>query len=144
MSKMTLKDISKEMRDIDIAMLSTHAENGQIAGRPMSNNREVDYDGDNYYFAFDQTMMVADIARDPKVSLTFQGKTGLFGHDLFLASVEGQGELIRDKASFKTHWTSGLDHWFKSGVDTPGLILIKVHATRIHYWRGQDEGELLL
>jgi len=144
MSKLTLKDLAKEMRDIDIAMLSTHAENGQIAGRPMSNNREVDYDGDSYYFTWEQAMMVSDISRDPKVMLAFQGKKGLFGHDLFLASVEGRAELIHDKAAFKAHWTSDLDHWFKHGVDTPGIVLIKVHATRIHYWLGQDDGELLL
>lgn len=47
MTKMSLADISKKMRDIDVAMLSTHTDGGAIAGRPMSNNREVDYDGDS-------------------------------------------------------------------------------------------------
>ena len=28
------------------------------------------------------------------------------------------------------------------GPDTPGLVLIKVHAKRIHYWDGDDSGEL--
>jgi general stress protein 26 len=47
MPQMSLSDISEKMRDIDIAMLCTHTEGGAIAGRPMSNNREVDYDGDS-------------------------------------------------------------------------------------------------
>ena len=35
--------------------------------------------------------------------------------------------------------------WFKEGVDTPGLVLIKVHARRIKYWDGvKGEGELKL
>jgi general stress protein 26 len=110
----------------------------------MSNNREVEFNGDSFYFTWDQTLTVHDIERDPKVSLAFQGKTGLFGHDLFLASVEGQAEIIRDKSRFQEHWTPDLDHWFEKGVDTPGLAMIKVHASRIHYWSGKDDGEIIL
>jgi general stress protein 26 len=71
MSGMNLSEIAEKMRDIDIAMLSTHTEGDAIAARPMSNNREVDYDGDSYYFTWDQSRMVEDIERQPKVSLTF-------------------------------------------------------------------------
>ena len=46
MSQLTLADLSDKMRDIDFAMLSTHAEGGEIAGRPMSNNGDVAYEGD--------------------------------------------------------------------------------------------------
>lgn len=38
--------------------------------------------------------------------------------------------------------TTDLDRWFEQGVDTPGLVLIRVAAARIHYWDGEDEGEL--
>lgn len=34
----TLADIAQDMAGIDIAILSTHTENGEIANRPMSNN----------------------------------------------------------------------------------------------------------
>ena len=55
MSELTLSDISEKMRDIDFAMLSTRTSGGQIAARPMSNNRQVDYDGDNYFFTCQDT-----------------------------------------------------------------------------------------
>ena len=61
MTDKTLSDLSKKMRDIDIAMLSTHTEGGAIAGRPMSNNGEVEYDGASYYFTWETSRMVADI-----------------------------------------------------------------------------------
>ena len=141
---MTLAEISEKMRDIDFTMLSTHAANGAIGARPMSNNRDVDYDGDSFYFTSDDTLMVQDIARDPQVGLSFQGKAGMLGMRPFFVAIEGQAELIRDKAQFEAHWTKDLERWFKDGVDTPGLVLIKVSGERAHYWDGEDEGELSL
>ena len=138
----TLADLSEKMRDIDFAMLSTRTEGGAIAARPMSNNRQVDYDGASYYFAMDDTRTVHDIGRDPQVGLSFLGKSGVLGMRPFFVAVEGRGALIRDKAQFEEHWNPDLDRWFDQGVDTPGLVLIKVAATRVHYWDGEDEGEL--
>jgi general stress protein 26 len=138
----TLAEISEKMRDIDFTMLSTRAANGAIGARPMSNNRDVDYDGDSFYFTSDDTLMVQDIARDPQVGLSFQGKAGMLGMRPFFVAIEGRAELIRDKGQFEAHWNKDLERWFKEGVDTPGLVLIKVHASRIHYWDGEDEGEI--
>jgi general stress protein 26 len=140
----TLSEIAEGMRDIDFAMLTTHGPDGTIAARPMSNNREVDYDGDSYYFTWGSSLMVADIGRDPRVALTFQGKAGLLGLRPFFVAVEGDAELVRDKARFAEHWSKGLDRWFTEGVDTPGVVMIHVRATRIHYWDGEDEGEVTL
>ena len=140
----TLAELSEKMRDIDFAMLSTHAQGGAIGARPMSNNREVDYDGDSYYFTWADARMVEDIEADPQVGLSFLGKSGLLGMRPFFVAVEGKAESVRDKAAFAEHWTKGLDRWFEQGVDTPGLAMIKVHAARLHYWDGEDEGELAL
>lgn len=139
---LTLPDIAKEMKHIDLLMLSTFAENGAIAARPMSNNKDVDYDGDSFFFALDDTTVVTDIARNPTVSLSLQGSKGLLGKPPIFIAVEGRGELIRDKAAFEAHWVSDLERWFEQGVDTPGLVLIKVHASLVHYWDGEDEGEI--
>ena len=142
MADLSLKDIAEKMRDIDFAVLSTRTEGGAIAGRPMSNNREVEFDGDSYFFACDDTRTVSDIRRDANVGLAFQAKSGMLGLKPFFLTVEGRAELIQDKGRFAEHWDKDLDAWFKQGVDTPGLTLIKVHAGRLHYWDGYDEGEL--
>ncbi len=144
MAEMTLEQISEKMRDIDFAVLSTRTDNGALAGRPMSNNREVDYDGDSYFFTCDDTRTVADIQRDPNVGLAYQAKSGMLGLKPFFLTVEGRASLIKDKAEFARRWTKDLDAWFKQGIDTPGLTLIKVNARRLHYWDGFDEGELRL
>ena len=140
----TLSDIAEKMRDIDFAMLSTRTQGGAIASRPMSNNRQVTFAGDSFFFSLDDTRTVSDIAHDPQVGLGYQGKAGMLGMRPFFVAVEGKAELIRDKARFAEHWNPDLDRWFEQGVDTPGLSLIKVAAKRLHYWDGEDEGELTL
>jgi general stress protein 26 len=138
----TLPDLAEDMRGIDIAMLSTLTEAGEIASRPMSNNRDVAYDGRSHYFTRAETRMVHDIERDPKVGLAFSTPPGILsGAGLFVA-VEGRAEVVRDKAAFAAHWNPDLERWFEDGVDTPGLVMLTVHAERIKYWRGEEQGEI--
>ena len=144
MSTWTLQELAKKMADIDYLMFSTRAENGQLAARPMSNNEDVDYDGSSWYFTWADSRMIDDIRRDAAVGLSFQGKAHLFGAPPLFISVEGNAELITDQAAFKEHWDDSMDRWFKQGPATPGIILIKVKANRIHYWDGEDEGEVTL
>ena len=144
MAEMTLEEVSEKMRDIDFAILSTRTEGGSVAGRPMSNNREVEFDGDSFFFTCEDTRTVADIRRDPNVGLGYQSKSGMLHMKPFFLTVEGRASLIEDKSQFAEHWTKDLEAWFKEGIDTPGLTLIKVEAERLHYWDGYEEGELEL
>lgn len=139
--KKTLTDIAKEMRDIDFTLMSTIAEDGSIATRPMSNNRDVEFDGDSYFFTDEVTTAAKDLARDPTVGLSLQGKAGWLGKPPIFITIEGRAELIRDRIQFRAHWHKGLELWW-DGPDAPGIVLIKVHADRIHYWDGLDEGEV--
>jgi general stress protein 26 len=142
MTQKNLADIAAKMRGIDIAMLSTKTADGEIASRPMSNNGDVDYDGDSYFFTLAASRMVGDIEKDARVSLSFSIEPGLLSGDGLFVAVEGTAAVIRDKASFKRHWVPDLDIWFEQGVNTPDLVMLKVHATRIKYWKGEEQGEL--
>ena len=142
MADKSLAELAGKMKDIDFAVLSTRTENGAIAARPMSNNREVEFDGDAYFFTCDDTRTVADIGRDPQVGLAYQAKSGMLGLRPFFLTIEGRAALIRDKGQFAAHWTKDLGAWFEQGIDTPGLVLVKVSAERVHYWDGYEEGEI--
>jgi len=144
MSEMTLPDLAAKMRKIDFTLLTTRTEGGALAARPMSNNGDVDFDGDSYFFAYESARSVSDIARDPNVSLSLQGSAGLLGKPPLFITIQGRAELVRDKAVFAEHWTSDLDRWFEDGIDTPGVVMIHVHASRLHYWDGTDEGEIIV
>ena len=142
MSDMSLKELAKKIGDIDFTMLSTRAQGGQIASRPMSNNGDVEFDGDSYFFSYENTHTIDDIKRDPNVGLALQGKAGLLGKPPLFISIEATAELIGDKTTFEQHWQKELDRWFPQGVDTPGIVLIKAHAERITYWDGEEQGDV--
>lgn len=138
----TLPDLAKKMADLDFAMLFTRSEGGELAGRPMSNNGEVEFEGDAYFFTYSSSRIAQDIAKDTKVGLSYQGSGGLLGKPPIFIALEADGSLIRNKAAFAERWSKDLDRWFEQGVDTPGLVMIKVSATRIHYWDGVQEGDV--
>ncbi len=142
MTTMTTQELSKAMSKIDFAMFTTRAENGALASRPMSNNGEVEWSGDSFYFSWDSASTIADIKRDPEVALSFQGGGHLLGKPPLFIAIEGHASLIQDKARFKEHWHKELDRWFPDGVDSDGLILIQVHADRAHFWDGEEDNEV--
>lgn len=140
---LTLEDISKEMRRIDICMMTTRDANGMLESRPMSNNRDVEYAGDSYFFTLDTNQFVQDLRKDPHVCLVYEAYRHLRLSHLYIC-VSGNAVLSQDKNEFKAHWAKSCDKWFKQGVDTSGLTLIKVSAQHIKYWDGFDHGEVYL
>lgn len=138
MADKTLQDVAEIMRDIDLCMLTTTTSNGMLASRPMSNNGEVEYDGNSYFFTWEGSRMVSDIELDSGVNLTFQGDDDIF------ISIGGKAEVTRSKDKMAEHWQEELSSWFEEGLDTPGIAMITVIAKHIKYWQGEDEGEVKL
>ena len=142
MSDMTLQELAKAMGKIDFAMLTTRTEGGRLATRPMSNNGDVEFDGDSFYFSWDTARTVSDIAKDPQVALSFQGKAGILGKPPLYVAIEGTADIVRDKSAFAAHWNADLERWFPEGIYTQAMVMLHVHADRIHYWDGSNEGEI--
>ena len=143
----SLAEISDAMKQIDFCTLATQAGGGAIGARPMSNNRNVEYDGDAWFFTYGDRRMVVDIERDPHVGVTYLGSAGLkglFGAPGAFIHVEGSAQVIREPAQFERHWDKSLDRWFPQGPTTPGTVMLQVTAARIHYWDGEEEGEVTL
>ncbi|WP_077966436.1 pyridoxamine 5'-phosphate oxidase family protein [Ensifer adhaerens] len=141
---LTLSDISKELKSIDFGMLSTKKADGTISSRPMSNNGEVEYDGDTWFFCYDQSSKIADIKADPQVGLTYTASPSLLGKPGMFIAIEGEASLVEDKEALATHWVSDLERWFPQGIDTPGILLIKVRASQVSYWDGDETGTITL
>ncbi|MGR9271535.1 pyridoxamine 5'-phosphate oxidase family protein (plasmid) [Rhizobium leguminosarum] len=144
MASMTLEDLSSQLKKIDFCMLSTNAGSGRISARPMSNNGDVEYDGDSWFFSYEDSRKITEIEGVDSVSLTFTAPPSLLGKPGIFIAVEGVASLVRDKAALEEHWIPDLERWFPDGVDTPGIVLIKVSASSIRYWDGEENGEVAL
>lgn len=120
--------VADAMAKIDFCMMQTVGEHG-VNTRPMSNNGEVQYDGDNWFFARASSTKVEEITADDRVQLTFSDPEG----PSFI-SVWGTGQVVSDVALKKKLWHEGLERWFKNGPEDPEVTLLKVSANRIQTW----------
>lgn len=144
MSEMSLHDLSKKMAKMDFAMMATRSADGTLTARLMSNNGDVEYDGDSYFFADGNSRKIADLRSDRHVTLNYTGAVGMLGGSPTFIAIEGSSDLIQNKAAFAEHWTKDLDRYFPDGIETPGLVMIRVTAETIRYWDGSDEGDIKL
>ncbi len=136
MATLSLATMAKHMKQIDICMFTTLTARGGLNSRPMSNNKDVTWKGDSYFFTMEKTKKIKEIESNPNVMLNFEGDKDLF------ITVSGKAKLIRDKQSFQEHWVPDLDRWFAKGIDTKGLVLVHVKGMKLHYWQREKEGEL--
>jgi general stress protein 26 len=127
------REIAELIKDIDICMFVTRS-NGSVRGRPMSNNGNVEFDGDNWFFSYRDSGKVAEIQDDPAVQLAFVAtEQGTW------VSVEGQAEIVEDDARKRQLWQKDLEAWFEGGPDDNRIVLVKVRAQRIHAWANGEE-----
>jgi general stress protein 26 len=136
MEKKKIGFISNKMKELDICMLSTTGGRGVVSTRPMSNNRQVKYNGESFFFTDKNTQKVRDVTKNSSVSLSFTGKKGLY------IIVKGKARIIKSKELMEEHWVPSLEQWFKDGIDTKGLVMLAVKAQSIHYWVNYKEGEI--
>ncbi len=138
MAKKTTKGIEKiveMMRDLDFCMLTTHTGDGQLHARPMSNNREVEFDGDVWFFSAADSRKVEEIQADSEVELSFADI-----QKFRFISMSGTAEIVTDTKKKEDLWIEDLERWFEGGPDSEEIVLIKVTPSTIEYWDGEDGG----
>lgn len=134
-SQQDVSTIAALMRKLDLCMLTTRAADGGFHTRPMSNNGEVEFDGDVWFFADAESRMAREIENDPQVSIAFSRDD----RGLWLA-LEGQASIVRDVAKKRELWLAELERWFESGPDDDRVVLIRVAAERAERWGSAGDG----
>ena len=130
-----LPAIAELLAKLDICMLTSRAGDGTLHGRPMSNNGEVEYDGDSWFFAAADSRKVREIEADPQVELAF-----IDSRAATWVNVEGVASIVRDDLAAKRRlWLTDLERWFPDGPDDPSVVLIKVHARHVDAWSSAGE-----
>ena len=135
----SITQVANMMRDLDYCMFTTRAEDGGLRSRPMSNNGEVEFDGDVWFFSAAESRKVAEIEVDPLVELSYSDS------DRFLfISMSGTAAIVRDIAKKRELWIDELERWFEDGPDDEDVVLIKVTPSVVAYWNGEENNEVAL
>lgn len=118
--------VTEIINDAKIGMLATIGNNGAIAIRPLVVQQVLD-DGDLWFITDAEASLVAEVKGNDTVNVSFSGKDAW-------VSVSGTAEVVEDSAKSRELWNPVVDAWFPDGPDTPGLVLLHVHADSAQYW----------
>jgi general stress protein 26 len=120
--------VAELIKDINIAMMTTEAEDGLLHSRPMA-TQKTEFDGTLWFFSGLRTGKVNEIDWNPEVNLSYAepGKTRY-------VSVSGTAEVVDDRAKMAELWSDIYKAWFPQGLDDPDLCLMKVEVTFAEYW----------
>ena len=135
--KLDKKMIADARKDVDICMMTTISAQGRLHSRPMSNNKEVEWDGTTWFFAEVDSSQVQEIESNPNVNLGYSRPD-----KILFVSLTGRGSIVRDDEQKKEHWHKELKMWFPDGPEDDNLVLIRVDANYIYYWSKKGEGDL--
>lgn len=123
------KHLRELVADAKLAMFTTMTAEGKHVSRPMA-LQEAQFDGDLWFFAYDESAVVAEVRAEPEVNLSFTDNSSAW------TSIAGRAEIVRDPQKAADLYWPALKVWFPDGPDTPGLTLIKVHADSAQFWEG--------
>ena len=132
--KENLEYVVKKMKTLDFCMMVTTDGRGTHFSRPMSNNRQVEFDGDNWFFSYEDSDKVRQMNANARVSLIFQGE------DMLFMQVYGSASIVKQKSKLAELWVKDLERWFPKGVETPGICLIHLKANKVQFWHKEKEG----
>jgi general stress protein 26 len=121
-----LKQIAEE---INICLFCTNLKTDDGATcRPMG-LQQVDEHGNLWFFSDVNSDKNKEIQENKHVQLFFAHP----GKSSYLV-VNGDAEILIDRAKTEELWTPLVKTWFKEGKDDPSLSIIKVASTSAYYW----------
>lgn len=132
-----IRKVAKLMRDLDFCMFITHTARGGFHARPMSNNGEVEFDGDVWFFSAADSRKVREIEADPTVHLAYVDP-----ENWRFVSMIGRARIVRDARKKKELWMEELEQWFDEGPESDAIVLIRVRPAAVSFWTKREAGEL--
>ncbi len=120
------------IRDIEVAMVTTEDERGELRCRPMA-TQKTPFDGTLWFLTYDSSPKVAELKSHQKINVSYSDPR--FQR---YVSISGSGRVIRDPALVKKMWSPGLLAWFPKGMDDPAISLIGVGVHQAEFWEAAD------
>lgn len=119
--------ITKLIKGIRVAMLTTIDEAGRLVSRPMT-TQDVDFDGDIWFIVQRDSELASQVgAGGAKVNVAYAGSSGW-------VSVSGQARLVDDRAKLNEEWNRFTDAFFEGGPENPNNVLLLVEGDTAEFW----------
>lgn len=123
-----IKKLAELIKGIEVAMLTTVAEDGTLRSRPMV-TQKAEFDGTLWFFTPAGAPKVGEVGHDRRVNVSYASPD-----DNRYVSVSGTAELVRDRQKIEELWNPVLKAWFPDGLQDPELALLRVNPERAEYW----------
>ncbi|MEH1102420.1 pyridoxamine 5'-phosphate oxidase family protein [Micromonospora sp. CPCC 205561] len=120
--------VTELIRRARICMLTTTSVDGRMVSRPMG-LQEAEFDGDLWFFAYADSAKVRQVRVNPEVNVSFSDTR----HNSWV-SLSGTAREDFQRAKAEDLWNPLLKAWFPDGLETPGITLVRVHASSAEYW----------
>lgn len=115
--------------NIDIGMLCTSMKDDDYVHAVPMSRQEVDESGNIWFLFSSESESHRHLMQNEKVSLLYAD----IGSYNFL-SLNGVGEISRDRSRVEKYWNKMVEGWFEKGVEDPRIRLLKVVPSEAHYW----------
>ncbi len=129
-------DANKKIKELaekaDVCLFTTNLSQLPLTTRPMS-TREVDEDGNIWFFSREGSHKNQEIEADNRVQLFYSHPSGYQFMSLY-----GKATILKDNAKAKELWSAIAKTWFNEGYDDPELTLLKIEPVEGHYWDTKD------
>ena len=124
-----IETLREQIKDIQIAMLTTVDEDGSLRSRPMGTLDAEKFDGDLWFFTSASEPKVDEVRRDHQVNVSYADA----GSNNYV-SVSGVASIVHDRAKMKELWNPIMKAWFPEGLETPDIALMRIKVTKAEYW----------
>jgi len=114
------------LREFDTAMFVTHANDSQLAARPMAIAR-VEDSGAMWFISDRSSGKMDDLQSDHCVAITLQSSNQY-------VSLSGKVNISMDRSKVKELWREGWKVWFPDGPDDSSICLLHVVPVFAEYW----------
>jgi len=131
-----IPQIAALINEIDICLFATRGDDGQLHSRPMSNNGQVEWDGQSWFFAPTDGRLVTELRADPAAVAAYRAEGGFA-----FVSVSGRATIETDPELKERYWLDDLERWFPNGPADPNVALIRLDAEEAQWWTEDGDGK---
>ena len=123
-----VEKLRETIASIEVAMLTTRVESGELLSRPMY-TLSVGHEGDIWFFTSKNSPKMDEIEENNMVNISYSDT-----HSHTYASISGTAKCVADEELKRRLWNDLHEAWFPRGIDDPELCLLRVNMKSAEVW----------